>query len=144
MGFSFNKKEINLNQRCDDLASKIYWAWLLEEIQLSVKNAELHNIYEKDSCAIFYDLNNDGEDEIIATHYNTAKRGNGQCLLFILQKIGDKYRKISSNIYFDVFSPIFVFKEKTNEYKNIEIKTLTDDKYEIVIYDKNKKRYLIK
>ena len=141
--FSFIKKEIKLSKGgCNLKASQIYWRWLLDEIKLSSKNAELHKIYPKDSCAVFCDLNNDGEDEIVATHYNTAKVGEGQCLLFVLQKVGDKYVKISSDIYFDLLSEIFVMQEKNNGFRNLELKTLPDGEVRMLIFNKHKGLYV--
>ena len=142
--FSFVKKEIKLSKGgCNLNASQIYWRWLLDEIMLSSKNAELHKIYPKDSCAVFCDLNNDGEDEIIATHYNTSKVGKGQCLLFILQKIGDKYVKISSDIYFDSLSAIYVMKEKTDGFRDLEVKTLPDGDVKLIVFNKYKGLYVV-
>lgn len=142
--FSFIKREIKLSKGgCDIKASQIYWRWLLDEIKLSSKNAELHKIYPKDSCAVFCDLNNDGEDEIVATHYNTAKVGEGQCLLFVLQKTGDKYVKISSDIYFDSLSEISLMSEKHDGFRNLQVKTLPDGDDRVIVFNKHKRLYVV-
>ena len=142
--FSFIKREIRLSKGgCNLKASQIYWRWLLDEIKLSSKNAELYKIFPKDSCAVFCDLNNDGEDEIIATHYNTSKVGEGQCLLFVLQKVGDKYVKISSDVYFDVLSEIFVLNEYNGEFRNLEVKTLPDRDAKMLVFNKHKGLYVL-
>ena len=144
LAFSFINREIKLSKGgCNLKASQIYWRWLLDEIKLSSKNAELHKIYPNDSCAVFCDLNNDGEDEIVATHYNTAKVGEGQCLLFILQKIGDKYVKISSDIYFDLFSKISLMSEKHDGFRTLEIKTLPDGTAKTLVFNKHKGLYVV-
>ena len=142
--FSFIKKEIKLSKgSCNLEASQIYWKWLLDEIKLSSKNAELHKIYPKDSCAVFCDLNNDGEDEIVATHYNTAKVGEGQCLLFVLQKVGDKYVKISSDIYFDAFYKISLMSEKHDGFRMLEIKILPAGTTKTIVFNKRKGLYVV-
>ena len=62
-------------------ASEILWNWILKRIRLSEAYAALHDIYKKDCAAVFFDLNSDGENEILGTHYASARNGNGEWLL---------------------------------------------------------------
>lgn len=142
-----NKTELFLKYAAStDKASQIFWHWLLKYVKLSPKNAALHNVFEYDSAAVFFDLNDDGIDEIIGTHYASATSGNGDCLLYILKKDNSKYKKISSDIYFDPTISIYISPQKNNGYYDLQVfssltrKTLTYSfNLQKGLYEKSKK-----
>ena len=119
------------NTESSSPASEILWHWLLRQIRLSEANAAIHNIYKKDCAAVFFDLNSDGEDEVLGTHYSSVKNGNGGWLLYILQKNSKGiYQEITGEeIYFDVRHPVCILLKKTDGYRNFQVfnKNLDDD-----------------
>lgn len=129
-----------------DEASEILWAWLLKQIRLSEEYAALHNIYRKDCAAIFYDLNADGEDEILGTHYASALNGNGEWLLYVLQKDKNgKYKEITGQeIYFDVKHPICVLLKKNEGYRNFQVFNNAGNVDFTYVYNKSKRLYFKK
>lgn len=136
--FDLTGTELRINYaQSTDEASQIFWHWLLKHVRLSSKNAALHNVFEDGSAAVFFDLNDDGIDEIVGTHFASAAAGNGDCMLYILQKDKDKYKKISSGIYFDPSVNIYAQRKKTDGYRNLQVFPVTGGKP--VIYSFNKK-----
>lgn len=140
--FDLTRTELHIKcAKCTDGASQIFWHWLLKHVRLSQKNAAVHNVFEEDSTAIFFDLNDDGTDEIIGTHYASAAAGNGDCLLYILKKDKDKYKKISSEIYFDPSVNIYALRQKTDGWRNIQVFSVTQDKPVVYVFNKKNNLY---
>lgn len=128
-------------------ASVLFWNWLLAHTKLTPKNAALHNIYQQDSTAVFYDLNGDGKREILGTHYATATAGMGDCLLYILEYDETKklkYKKISENLYFDVTLPVEILEDKNAGFSKIKVFSNKDTEYKIFSFDRKKDMYLYK
>lgn len=125
-----------------DEASAILWHWLLKQIRLSETHAALHDIYARDCAAIFYDLNSDGEDEIIGTHYSTALHGNGECLLYVLKKKDGKYREITGEeVYFDIKHPICILLKKNDGFRNIQVFSDAGNDEVTYVFNKSKGSY---
>lgn len=127
-------------------ASQIYWNWLLRYVKLSRVNAALHNVYQKDAKAVFCDLNDDGVDEILGTHFASAKNANGEWLLYVLQKDKNgRYREITGEpVYFDAIHPICIMTKKTGEYRNIQVFNELSDKSVIFVFNPEKGLYFKK
>lgn len=138
MSINFN----DIDSKTD--ASQIYWRWLLKKVQLNPINAGLHGVYQRDSAAVFFDLDGDGVDEILATHYSTASSGMGECLLYILKKSNDRYKEISQKIYFNPAIPVYILPQKTNGFRDIEVNNLLESHSHIWVYDKKKELYIKK
>ena len=132
------------NAKNSDEASVLFWNWLLRHIRLSPKNAALHNIYQQDTVAFFYDLDNDGRREIIGTHYASAIAAAGDFLLYILKYDNEskqKYKLISDYLYFDAFLPIEIIEDKTAGYHKIRVVSQNDYSKKIYAFDKRKGIY---
>lgn len=131
------------NARYDDEASVILWHWLLKQIRLSERNAALHRIYAQDCAAIFYDLDSDGEDEILGTHASTARNSGGEWLLYVLKKDKDNiYKEITGDtVYFDAAHPVCVMLNKTNGFRNIQVVTGTKDDDITYVFNKQSGLY---
>ena len=128
-----------------DLASQKLWEYILSEIRLSEKNANLHNIYEKDCKAVFYDLNDDGTDEIIGTHYATGSRNLGYNIMYILKKEKNgTYNDIGYRIFFAPNSPVFILKSKTKGFHDLRCFNSKTDLDSIFVYSKDIGKYVEK
>ena len=124
-------------------ASEILWNWILKRIRLSEAYAALHDIYKKDCAAVFFDLNSDGENEILGPHYASARNGNGEWLLYVLQKDKNgKYKEITGDtVYFDAKHPICILLKKTDGYRNFQVYSETKDDDVTYVYNKEKGLY---
>lgn len=134
-----------LTSKNSDEATLLFWNWLLYHTKLTPKHAALHNIYQKNSAAFFYDLDNDGIREIIGTHYATSIAGQGNCLLYILkhdEKAKTKYRLISQNLYFDAHKTIQILESKTANYHKIQITKINSNESKVCSFDRKKNYYL--
>lgn len=130
-----------------DEASVLFWNWLLKYTKLTAKTASIHNIYQQDSAAFFYDLDEDGKREIMGTHYASAVSGMGDCFLYILKydkEKNSKYKLISDDLYFDADMPIEILEEKSGNYHKIRASSQLDDREKIFIFDKRKGLYIEK
>ncbi len=129
-----------------DSASEILWNWLLRQIRLTEANAAIHNIYKRDCAAAFFDLNSDGEDEVIGTHYSSFKNGNGSWLLYVLQKNSKGvYQEITGEeVYFDVRHPVCILLKKTDGYRNFQVFNSIIDDDITYVYNQGKKLYFKK
>lgn len=72
----------------------------LEKFVLSKENKDSKNILQKDAkfYATYYDLNNDGIDEILGIVNSTFLGGNIAYRFYVLQKNNDKYVELYPNI----------------------------------------------
>ena len=141
--YSFYYKDV----KNSDEASVLFWYWLLNQTRFTPKIAALHNIYQQDTAAVFYDLDDDKTREILGTHYSTAISGMGDCLLYILKFDKDKkskYRLISDDLYFDINYKIEILSEENNGYKKIRVFSKTQSADRIFSYDKKKNMYVEK
>ena len=143
--FDFAKTEIDFQKvSCDSNALEIFWEWLLSYVKLTPAHAALHDVFKKDSLAVFVDLDDDGVDEILATHLASVKHSDADCLLYILKWQNNKYIKISSQMFFDLKQPVIVLKHKTAQYRDIQVFSQNKHKQQIWIYDLGTKLYRIK
>lgn len=149
-GFDFKRQDDEIQSFCitkaknSDEASILFWNWLMYQTRLTPKTAALHNIYQQDSAAFFYDLDGDGKREILGTHYSSALSGMGDCLLYILkydEKNPSKYKKISDYIYFDAASPLYILEEKSTQYHKIKVHSADDNNIKYFSFDKRKNLY---
>ena len=78
-----------------------------------------------DTNAVFYDLNDDGVEEIIGICHSDG--GSAGYSLHILKKnFGSGYKELAPFINFYAGSPIFVHKSKTNGFHDIEFTARTN------------------
>ena len=134
------------NAKNTDEASLLLWNWLLSYTGLSAQHAALHNIYEKNTHAIFYDLDGDRVREILGTHDSTTISGMGNNLLYILkydEKAKSKYKKISKDLYFNAHKPLSIFYEEKNKYKKIRAVMINNTPITFS-FDKRKNIYIEK
>lgn len=141
------------NAKNNDEASLLLWNWLLKYTRLTPQHAASHGIYQKNTHAIFYDLDGDGTREILGTHNATTIAGNGNNLLYILkydEKEFSKYRRISQKLYFDIHKPIQIYSDETGKYKRIGAKLLAPNELDAevknvtFVFDKRKNSYTTK
>lgn len=147
VSYAFDLTKTQLHIKCaqsTDQASQIFWGWLLKHVRLTPKNAALHDVFEQDAAAVFFDLDDDNTDEIIGTHYASAASGRGNCLLYILKKNKNKYKKISTDIYFDPSTQVYALRQKTDGYRNIEVYTINNDNAVVYVFSKEKGAYIKK
>ena len=102
-------------------ASKILYEYILQDEDMTDEMLELAHITPKSAFAFEYDLNDDGENEIIGLVYSTYYWGTAGYSLFILQKQGDVYENIAWIVNFEPLLPLRILKEKSNGFKNIGI-----------------------
>lgn len=132
------------NSKNSDEPSILLWNWILKYIRLTPKNAALHNIYQNETAAFFFDLDDDGVNEILGTHHSTTISGRGDSLLYIIKydkNKSSKYKPISKNLYFDADSHIDILEEKSNGYHKIQVSSTHTDKPKILSFDKKKEVY---
>lgn len=128
---------------CDSAASKELWRFILSETKLSVENANLHKIYASDCRGVFYDLDDDGVDEIIGTHYATGPKSLGYNIMYILKrKENNNYEKISFRVYFTPNKPVFILKSKTKEFHDLKCYNGKTEKDTTVVYSKSINKYV--
>ena len=131
--------------RSSDAASQRLWKFILSETKLSERNAELHNIYEEDCRAVFYDLDDDGQQEIIGTHYATGARRLGYNIMYILKKDSSGvYQNIAYRIFFAPNSPIFVLKSKTKGFHDLRCYNSKSEMDSVFVFSKNIEMYVDK
>ncbi len=144
-GFAEIKDFILLDKaKCTDEASEILWRYILKSTKLTEKTAEFHNIYKKDCAAVFYDLDDDGVDEIIGTHHSSASRHPGSGILYILKKEKTGYDEIGYRILFSESSPIYVLEDKTKGFHNLKCQQKGSALDSVFIYSKNIDKYVLK
>lgn len=125
----------------------LFWNWLLDYLKLTAKTASLHDIYQQDCAAIFYDLDDDGLREIIGTHFATDISGRGSCYLYIIKSDSGKfvkYKLISGDFTFDVNKPIEIMDKKSGGYRNIRAKSQRNGRFKYFVFNEDKKLYLEK
>lgn len=151
--FAFSKAVINLDEiGCSDSASEILWDYILKTTQLNEKIAAIHKIYKEDSKAVFFDLDDDGKDEIIGTHLasRTSAVGLGLHLgvknssMYVLKKDGDSYKEIGGDLYFNSHRPIRILNKKNDGYRIIQVYGNENPEAVDFVFDKKKGRYIDK
>lgn len=131
--------------RSTDAASQKLWEFILSDIKLSEKNAKLHEIYESDSRAVFYDLDDDGVSEIVGTHYATGSRRMGYNIMYILKKQKNgKYKDIGYRMFFAPNSPIFILNTKTKGFHDLRCYNSKSDLDSVFVFSKNIGKYVEK
>ena len=111
----------NLSQDSAPEASKILYEYILQDEDMTDEMLEFAHIYPESARAFEYDLNDDGENEIIGVVYSTFYWGTAGYSLFILQKQNNLYEEITWIVNFEPLLPIRILKEKSNGYKNVGI-----------------------
>ncbi len=113
--------KINLEKDYSPQASIILAKYLMDEYPLLYAQEPIMD----DTNAVFYDLNDDGVEEIIGICHSDG--GSAGYTLHILKKnFGSGYKDISPFINFYAGSPIFVHKSKTNGFHDIEFTARTN------------------
>ena len=109
-------------------ASRILYKYLIEELNSSVIDEMKNNYKEIEDVfhvvpqrvnAFEYDLNDDGENEIIGFINSSAYWGTAGFQLFILKKRGNKYEEITEFLNFEPQINFYINPQKKNGFKNI-------------------------
>ena len=79
--------------------------------------------------ALKYDLNNDGEEEILGMIYSTFYWGTAGYSLLILQKETNNYKDIAYLINFEPKKEVEILRTKNNGYYNIKFYNPRNNKY---------------
>ena len=76
-------------------------------------------------------------------NYASARNGNGEWLLYVLQKDKNgKYKEITGDtVYFDAKHPICILLKKTDGYRNFQVYSETKDDDVTYVYNKEKGLY---
>ena len=113
---SFAKEVINFDKTCDKEASKILYEYIKKEYSMSF--LELTNVTKESCIATFYDLDSDGESEILGYVSSFAFQGTAGYSLYILKK-NTEYEDITSIMNFYPWLGITVLDSKTEKYYDL-------------------------
>ena len=119
-------------------AQKILYDYVYEDIKEFLKSDDNPDEFTlNDAHAFGYDLNNDGEKEIIGYAISKHTVGSkGITDLYILQKKGNSYEDISRTIFFPQLADIVILEAKHDGYNKIYL----ESKF-VIQYNKDKKHY---
>ena len=113
--------EYDFMKQSQPKASKILYEYMLKDLGKTPKEAEEFKIYPKLVRAFEYDLNDDGQKEIIGYVVSPAYWGTAGYSLFILEKHNKSYIDVAYLINFEPLEKVHILKTYTNGYKNIKI-----------------------
>ena len=141
-------KIYNILNYSEPKASKILKDFVYKDLEKNIDNQEevnrLQNLIKDLHLNAFeYDLNDDGEDEIIGLPpqiiYYFGPWGGS---IVILQKKNDKYEKIENHMIYTFEDEIVILKEKTNGYHHMQFrrKGQPEPKH-LIKYDKQQKSF---
>ena len=122
-GFDFGRVEkvIDLDEQQNEVASKILYDFILHIRKWTPEVAEKDFGYISDlTVATYYDLNNDGEDEIIGISGDVASICSQGEKLYILQNKNGIYKSIITDEYICPHR-VSILSTKTNGYCDIKI-----------------------
>lgn len=115
------EKIIDLQNSSEPSANKILYEYILESLKMTPKQVkEFANIDIQSIKAYEFDLNTDGENEVIGVCYSTFYWGTAGYHLFILQKNSSQYEDISLLI-FEPQSEVVILKEKNNNFFDLSL-----------------------
>jgi len=135
-------KSFNLTKETDIMAKEILYTFVLNDLQMTPQEVEnFAKIKPELVRAIKYDLNNDGEDEVIGIVYSTFYYGSSGYNLFILQKKGYKYENISSLQNIEPQEKIKILKSVTNGFCKIRLKSSYANKFKNYTIEYNDNSY---
>jgi hypothetical protein len=133
------EKIIDLQNGSEPRANKILYEYILGSLKMTPEQVkEFASIDIQSIKAYEFDLNTDGENEVIGICYSTLYWGTAGYHLFILQKNSSQYEDISLLI-FEPQSEVIILKEKNNKFFNLSLKgskgwqyvaKFTDDMYQ--------------
>ena len=133
------EKTMDLLNGSESQANKILYNYILESLDMTSQQAkDFANIDIQSIKAYEFDLNTDGENEVIGVCYSTLYWGTAGYHLFILQKNSSQYEDISLLI-FEPQSEVIILKEKNNKFFVLSLKgskgwqyvaKFTDDMYQ--------------
>ena len=111
----------DLSKNSEPNAQKILYEYVLRDLDSTPKTLEENfNIVFDNVYAFEYDLNDDGEKEVIGIVYSTYYWGTAGYSLFILQKKGVYYEDISYILNIEPQLSLKILKSKANGYSDIE------------------------
>ena len=114
-------------------ANRVVYNYLKKHYKEDIDTSALTTLTGKDFNensihAFWYDLNDDGINEVIGIPYQTPVFcGLHTSSLFILQKSGNEYEKIGEISYYYFEGVVTILKEKTNNYHNIQFRKEADE-----------------
>ena len=126
ISFVFNKEDyvqLDLVENSDPKAAEILYNHTLKTTNLTAERAKNEFNFSKENFfAVYFDLNDDGEEEIIGFANTTFFCGTAGCGLDILQKDKNGYKDISYLMSIQPAIPILLISnKKTNRYRNIKL-----------------------
>lgn len=138
----------NILNSSEPNASKILKDFVNKDLEENIDNQEevnrLQNLIKDLPLNAFeYDLNDDGENEVIGLPpqiiYYFGPWGGS---IIILQKKNDKYEKIENHMIYTFEDEIVILKEKTNGYHHMQFrrKGQSEPKH-LIKYDKKQKSF---
>lgn len=119
----------------NEKARKIIWHYLYSKYSLNKTGEEDAETFKPEGTMGFeYDLDDDGQNEIIGSIMTCAFWGTDSGVLFILKKEGDFYVSVNSISVPSDFSTINILKPKTNGWHDIAISTKRNSTFETDYY----------
>lgn len=145
-------KSVNFTEyNGEEKANRILFDYLTTnyktELEISSKTyITVENFNVKNIRAFEYDLDSDGNNEIIGIPYNSFAFGGGQNTeLFILKKFDKSYKEIGSLTYSYFANIVTILQEKTNNYYNIQFREQANipSPYHIIRYNEVDKYHFV-
>ena len=132
----------NLMKQSQSKASKILYEYVLKDLGKSPKEAEkIYKITPNMTGAFEYDLNDDGQKEVIGYVASPAYWGTAGYSLFILEKRNKSYVDIEYLVNFEPMEKVQILQTYTNGYKNIKIHGSSAHNFKPMILTYNGKVY---
>lgn len=150
---AFSKAAFDLDEvTCADEASELLWEHILKTTRMNESIAAIHKIFKQDCKAVFYDLNGDGKDEIIGTHYASRSSTSGlgirlglcNSTMYILQGSRGKYKELNQDLYFDPHKTVRILHDENDGYKSMRVSGCTNHESADFVYNKNLGKYIDK
>ena len=133
--------EYDFMKQSQPKANKILYEYVLKDLGKTPKEAEEFKIYPEVVNAFEYDLNDDGQKEVIGYVVSSAYWGTAGYSLFILKKHNKNYVDIAYLINFEPLEKVQILKTYTNGYKNIKIHGSSAHNFKQMIITYNGKVY---
>ena len=115
------EKIIDLQNGSEPRANKILYEYILGSLKMTPEQVkEFASIDIQSIKAYEFDLNTDGENEVIGVCYSTLYWGTAGYHLFILQKNSSQYEDITYVLNFEPQKVLKVLNSKHNGYYDIK------------------------
>lgn len=137
----FAEKKIDLFSMSNPQASKILYEFELKDINITPEKAyEVFGFKESDVYAFFYDLNSDGENEIIGYIYAPYSWCRDGWALKILKKEKNGYKEISM-VKTSLDKGFYILDTKTAGFSDLRVFPGMEEVVRIAKYNSKRQYY---